>query len=79
MPFEQAVGYSRAVAAGDFIFVSGCTSIADGEFVYEGDMGRQTEQALLNVNAALEQARELGAELEECSLPRSVDFGLPCY
>jgi enamine deaminase RidA (YjgF/YER057c/UK114 family) len=55
VPFEQAVGYSRAVAAGDFIFVSGCTSIADGEFVYEGDMGRQTEQALLNVNAALEQ------------------------
>ena len=31
------------------------------------------------VNHALELARELGAELEECSLPRSVDFGLPCY
>src|SRR3954453_17157716 len=31
------------------------------------------------VNRALELARELGAELEECSLPRSVDFGLPCY
>ena len=24
-------------------------------------------------------ARELGAEVEECSLPRSVDYGLPCY
>jgi enamine deaminase RidA (YjgF/YER057c/UK114 family) len=23
VPFEQAVGYSRAVAAGEFIFVSG--------------------------------------------------------
>jgi aspartyl-tRNA(Asn)/glutamyl-tRNA(Gln) amidotransferase subunit A len=31
------------------------------------------------VNAALERARELGAEVEECSLPRSVDFGLACY
>jgi len=31
------------------------------------------------VNAALELAKELGAEVEECSLPRSVDFGLPCY
>jgi aspartyl-tRNA(Asn)/glutamyl-tRNA(Gln) amidotransferase subunit A len=31
------------------------------------------------VNGALELARELGAEVEECSLPRSVDFGLPCY
>ena len=31
------------------------------------------------VNAALELARGLGAEVEECSLPRSVDFGLACY
>jgi len=62
VPFERAVGYSRAVAAGDFIFVSGCTSIADGEVVYEGDMARQTEQALLNVNAALAQ---LGASLAD--------------
>jgi aspartyl-tRNA(Asn)/glutamyl-tRNA(Gln) amidotransferase subunit A len=31
------------------------------------------------VKAALERARGLGAEVEECSLPRSVDFGLPCY
>lgn len=60
--FEQAVGYSRAVAAGDFIFVSGCTSTADGEVVYEGDMARQTEQALLNVAAALGQ---LGASLAD--------------
>ncbi len=28
---------------------------------------------------ALELARELGAEIGECSLPRSVEFGLPCY
>jgi len=62
VPFEEIVGYSRAVAAGDFIFVSGCTSIADGEVVYEGDMARQTEQALLNVSAALEQ---LGASLAD--------------
>ena len=31
------------------------------------------------VDRALELARELGAEIEACSLPRSVDFGLPCY
>jgi enamine deaminase RidA (YjgF/YER057c/UK114 family) len=62
VPFEQAVGYSRAVAAGDFIFVSGCTSMADGKVLYEGDMAKQTEQALLNVNAALEQ---LGASLAD--------------
>ncbi len=62
VPFEQAVGYSRAVAAGDFIFVSGCTSIADGKIVHEGDVTRQTEQALLNVSAALAQ---LGASLAD--------------
>jgi enamine deaminase RidA (YjgF/YER057c/UK114 family) len=61
-PFEDAVGYSRAVAAGDFIFVSGCTSVVDGKVVYEGDMTKQTEQALLNVSAALEQ---LGASLAD--------------
>jgi aspartyl-tRNA(Asn)/glutamyl-tRNA(Gln) amidotransferase subunit A len=31
------------------------------------------------VNSALELAKDLGAEIEECSLPRSVEFGLPCY
>lgn len=62
VPFEQAIGYSRAVAAGDFIFVSGCTSTADGVVVHEGDMARQTEQALLNVGAAL---RQLGASLAD--------------
>jgi enamine deaminase RidA (YjgF/YER057c/UK114 family) len=62
VPFEQAVGYSRAVGAGDFIFVSGCTSIADGKIVHEGDIARQTEQALLNVSAALQQ---LGASLAD--------------
>ena len=31
------------------------------------------------VERALELARELGAEIGECSLPRSVQFGLPCY
>jgi aspartyl-tRNA(Asn)/glutamyl-tRNA(Gln) amidotransferase subunit A len=31
------------------------------------------------VDRALELCRELGAEVEECSLPRSVEYGLPCY
>jgi aspartyl-tRNA(Asn)/glutamyl-tRNA(Gln) amidotransferase subunit A len=31
------------------------------------------------VNKTIELARELGAEVGECSLPRSVEFGLPCY
>jgi aspartyl-tRNA(Asn)/glutamyl-tRNA(Gln) amidotransferase subunit A len=31
------------------------------------------------VEAAIEQLRGLGAEVGECSLPRSVDYGLACY
>jgi aspartyl-tRNA(Asn)/glutamyl-tRNA(Gln) amidotransferase subunit A len=32
-----------------------------------------------SVDHAIELLRQLGAEVGECSLPRSVDFGLPCY
>ncbi len=31
------------------------------------------------VNRTIELARELGAEVGECRLPRSVEYGLPCY
>ena len=52
-PWERPVGYSRAVAAGDFVFVSGCTSVADGQVVHEGDAQAQTGQAIANVAEAL--------------------------
>jgi enamine deaminase RidA (YjgF/YER057c/UK114 family) len=54
-PWEPVVGYSRAVAAGDYVFVSGCTSVADGVLVGEGDARAQTAQAIANVAHALEQ------------------------
>jgi aspartyl-tRNA(Asn)/glutamyl-tRNA(Gln) amidotransferase subunit A len=31
------------------------------------------------VRAAVDRAAELGAEVDECSLPRSVEYGLACY
>jgi enamine deaminase RidA (YjgF/YER057c/UK114 family) len=61
-PWEGPVGYSRAVAAGDFVFVSGCTSMAGGEFVHEADGYEQTRQAIANVGAAL---AGLGASLAD--------------
>jgi enamine deaminase RidA (YjgF/YER057c/UK114 family) len=60
--WEPVAGYSRAVAAGDFVFVSGCTSVAGQEFVHAGDAYAQTAQAISNVAAAL---TELGAELSD--------------
>ncbi len=53
--WEPVVGYSRAVAAGDFVFVAGCTSVDGAEFVHEGDAHAQTTQAIANVAAALAQ------------------------
>ncbi len=60
--WEPVAGYSRAVAAGDFIFVSGCTSIDGAQFVHPGDAAAQTTQAIANVAAALEA---LGAGLKD--------------
>ena len=53
VPFESIVGYSRAVAAGDHVWVSGCTAVVDGAVVHHDDMERQTRQAIGNVAAAL--------------------------
>ena len=61
-PWEPVVGYSRAVAAGDNIWVTGCTSLVDGEVVHEGDPYAQTTQAIRNVAWALGQ---LDSSLED--------------
>lgn len=60
--WEVLVGYSRAVAAGEHIWVSGCTSVVDGKVVHEGDAYQQTVQAIRNVETAL---AELGADLDD--------------
>jgi enamine deaminase RidA (YjgF/YER057c/UK114 family) len=52
-PWEPVVGYSRAVAAGDQVYVTGCTSIVDGAVVHPGDAYGQTAQAIRNIEAAL--------------------------
>ncbi|HEX5189236.1 MAG TPA: RidA family protein [Streptosporangiaceae bacterium] len=51
--WEAVVGYSRAVAAGDFVFVSGCTSVDGAEFVHAGDAYAQARQAISNAAGAL--------------------------
>jgi enamine deaminase RidA (YjgF/YER057c/UK114 family) len=53
-PWEPVVGYSRAVAAGDHVWVTGCTSIVDGVVVHEDDATAQTRQAIRNIETALE-------------------------
>jgi enamine deaminase RidA (YjgF/YER057c/UK114 family) len=53
--WESVVGYSRAVAAGDFVFVSGCTSVVGREIVHDGDAYAQTAQAIAVVRDALDK------------------------
>ncbi len=57
-PWEDLVGYSRAVRVGDTIHVSGTTAVREGQVVGAGDPYVQTTVALEIVTAAL---AELGA------------------
>jgi enamine deaminase RidA (YjgF/YER057c/UK114 family) len=55
-PWEDVVGYSRAVVAGPFVLVSGSTSTIDGEVRHVGDAYAQTIEAFGVARRALEQA-----------------------
>jgi enamine deaminase RidA (YjgF/YER057c/UK114 family) len=61
-PWEDRIGYSRAVAAGPFVFVSGSTSTVDGQVRHEGDPYQQTLEAFGVAGRALE---ELGLSLAD--------------
>ncbi|MBF0561957.1 MAG: RidA family protein [Alphaproteobacteria bacterium] len=59
----DTIGYSRAVRAGDLVFVSGTTASGpDGNALHPGDAGKQAEVILERIGAALS---ELGAGLED--------------
>ena len=54
-PFPGAP-YNQAIVAGELVFVAGQLGLAPGDTAVEGDVGRQTEQALANLAAILEAA-----------------------
>ena len=77
--FEEQIGYSRAVVAGDWVFVSGTTGFDYSTMSIADDLHQQTEQCLKNIQAALHEAgaslRDVvrvnyvlpnGAEFEQC-------------
>lgn len=62
-PWEERFGYSRAVRAGDLVFVAGTTAVdEDGVVRGIGDAGAQAAFALERIAAALAQA---GASLDQ--------------
>ena len=77
--FEAQIGYSRAVVAGDWVFVSGTTGFDYSTMTIADGLVEQTEQCLQNIRAALRQGgagiRDVvrvtyvlpnGSEFEQC-------------
>ena len=60
--FEERAGYSRAVADGDWVFVSGTTGFDYAQGTISADVVEQTEQTFRNITAALTEA---GAALDD--------------
>lgn len=74
--YEREIGYSRAVVAGNMIFVSGTTGFDYKTMEISSDVVQQTEQCIRNIERALSEA---GSSLEEVVrvtyiLPEPKDF-----
>lgn len=74
--FEAQIGYSRAVVAGDFVFVSGTTGFDYSTMTIADDIVAQAGQCLKNIDAALRQA---GSSLKDVVrvtyvLPQASEF-----
>jgi enamine deaminase RidA (YjgF/YER057c/UK114 family) len=60
--WEERYGYARAVVAGSWVIVAGCTSTVDGEVRHPGD---PRKQALTAFGIALEAVQAAGLSAED--------------
>jgi len=79
-PFEEQIGYSRAVVDGDWIFVSGTTGFDYRTMTIADDVVAQAEQCLHNIAAALAEADATLHDVVRVHyvLPNPEDFP-PCW
>ena len=76
-PYEPLIGFSRAVRAGDTVYVSGTVAWGpDGKLVGPGDVYAQAKQAIANIEAALRQA---GATLQDVVRTRIYLTDISCW
>ncbi|MDQ1079873.1 RidA family protein [Pseudoroseomonas cervicalis] len=78
--FEEEIGYSRAVVAGDMVYVAGTTGYDYATMTIAEGVAEQCEQTFRNIQAALEQA---GASMDDVVratfiVPRREDWE-PCW
>jgi enamine deaminase RidA (YjgF/YER057c/UK114 family) len=75
-PFEAEIAYSRAVAQGDWIFVSGTTGFDYTTMTIAEDIETQTEQCLKNIQSALSEAGASLADIVRINyvLPEGSEF-----
>jgi len=79
-PFEENIGYARAVADEHYVFVSGTTGYNYSTMQISESVVDQAEQACANIRRALEEA---GSRVEEVVrvryiFPNGADFE-PCW
>jgi len=55
-PFEEKIGYSRAVVDGNWVFVAGTTGYDYAKMSISEDVAEQTKQCLRNIEWALAEA-----------------------
>ena len=74
--FEAAIGYSRAVVDGDWVFLSGTTGFDYADMTISPDVCEQASQALRNIGAALGEAGCSFADVVRVRyiLPDATDF-----
>jgi len=74
--FEAEIGYSRAVVAGPWVFVSGTTGFDYSTMTIAEDVVAQAEQCMKNIAAALAEAGASVADVVRVHylLPSATDF-----